>query len=111
MHDWIKILIIVTLSLPPLLGVVAWPLVALMSFMSFDAPGSGDSPLTIGLVISTIAYPWPTLAGAKYTYKNIKAKEFSRCWQSVLLTYGGVLAITVMFVAIEVFCDGKLVCK
>lgn len=111
MHDRMKIIFIVALGLPPLLGVVVWPFVALMSCMLFDAPGSSDSPLTIGLAILIFAYPAPTLAGARYTYKNIKAKQLSRCWQSMLLTYGGALAIAIMFVMLDVFCGGKLVCK
>lgn len=111
MHDQMKIGFIVVLSLPPLLGLVVWPLVALMSFMLFDAPGSEESPLTIGLAILTVAYPLPTLVGARCTYQNIKANQLSRCWQSVLLTYGGAFAIAIMDVAILVFCGGNLACK
>ena len=111
MHDQMKIGFIMAFSLPPLLAVLVWPFVAVMSIMLFDAPGSENNPLTIGLAILTLAYPLPTLAGARYTYQNIKAKQLSRCWQSTLLTYAGVFAIATMVVMIGVFCGGKLACK
>lgn len=111
MHDTVKIISLVALSLPPLIGLVGWPFIVLMSFMSFDAPGSISSPLTIGLFISVLAYPWLTLLGAKQTYQNVKTKEFRRCFQSLLLTYSGTFTVALMSMAIYVFCAGEFVCN
>lgn len=97
--------------LPPLIGIIAWPFISLLSFMAFDAPGSDSSPFTVGLVLSILMYPLPTLAGAWFTYQDIKKRDFSHCFLTVFLTYCGLFAIIILIEAIKIFCGNSFACR
>lgn len=110
MPTWALKLLFAVVNLPPLAGVLVWPFVALMSFMSFDAPGSGASPLTWLLVVTVWFYPIPTIFGARETYKNCKNRKFGKCVVTSFITYSGVLAIAFASITLQLFCGGKLAC-
>ena len=110
MPNWAKKLLFLIISLPPLAGLLAWPFMVVLSVMFFDAPGSGESPLTFALGLAVWCYPMPTIMGARMTYDNINVSGFSKCLATTFITYSGILAIIFLYLAIEVFCNGAFSC-
>ncbi len=83
-------------------------LAAAMSFMMFDAPGATDSPLTIALFISTLVAPLFCLLGAVVPWL-FRSKSFGKWLFCIPLI--DLAAFTIVFVAIDHYCAGSLVCK
>lgn len=95
------------LNLPPVLGLVAWPFVAMMSATIFDS-GAGWMTWLFALAIST--YPVPTLAGVILVYRDLKAGEAKRCYTWSVLSWSGTAFILLMLLIINLFCQGRFNC-
>ncbi len=94
------------LNLPPLLGLILWPFLVLVSPMFFDAPGSENNPLNWAFYYVVLAYPFPTIIGAIMSCYNWKKDADGRRWlASTLITYSGILAI-LLLAAIETVIRG-----
>jgi hypothetical protein len=92
-RERITVFWIALLNLPPLLGILAWPIAVFLSLFLFDAPGSQYSPLTALLNFAVLSYPFLTLLGASMTATNCRNRRFMRCAASTLITYSGMLAV------------------
>jgi hypothetical protein len=85
------------INIPPLLGVVLWPFLAMISYFIFDPPGSEKSWLVWTLHYALLAYPVPTVAGVILSWKKCKNNEYKPCFLYTLLTYSCLLLIILLF--------------
>lgn len=98
------------LNLPPLLGLLIWPFVILMSATLFDASGASTGWMTRLSVLAIWIYPIPTLAGPLLVYRHFKAGNPKRCYLWSLLSWSGGAFILLMFLMIDLFCQGQFGC-
>jgi len=110
MSDILKKTLVVGANIPPLLSLVSWPFMLLMSIFLFDAPGSTRSIPTLGLATTIWAYPLPVITGAILTYKAFRANDYGRCVQGTALSYSGALLVGIMYGVIVWVCGGQFVC-
>lgn len=88
-----------------------WPMMVLSSAMIFDAPGSEDNPLTRLIALWSITYPLPILVGGVGVWFNRKQEKNTRIVIFSLISLLSLGIGIVLFVLLEVFCDGQFACR
>jgi hypothetical protein len=97
-------------SIAALMSLLPWLLLAAMSAMLFDSPGSTSSFPTQLIYLAIWLHPLGAISGSILTLSNMKQRDPRR------FLLGGVLCLlpltlaSASYLAISVFCGGKLAC-
>jgi hypothetical protein len=91
------------------MSLLPWLILAGISVMLFDAPGSTGSFFTLLVFISIWAHPLAAIAGAFIIFGN-ERNEPRRYVRGMLITIVPVVFALVSFAAIGSFCGGRLAC-
>src|SRR5690606_1559511 len=94
------------------LGLLPWAAIFMFSFFLFDAPGSGSSPLTVGLFYAIASYPLLVIAGFLASGGFWRARD-DRHWRRFLafLPLISPVAAVVFLLAINALCRGQFSCR
>ena len=92
------------------LGILAWPLAFFSSLFFFDAPGSEDNAITIGLAISVVVYPLPTILGNILYWKKRALSSNIEKLIHTLIGATGYLVVVIFMVLLDVICEGRFAC-
>ena len=92
------------------LSLIAWPMIALLSMMMFDAPGSEDNTLTLLLAWSIWLYPVPILIGTIGSLVSLIVKaRLSILTAFTLVNFMAPTGILVCLSLVEIINDGRFV--
>lgn len=105
MSDMFKKILVIVANIPPVLGLIAWPVLCMMSALLGDS--SSTNLPTLCLMLAVLVYPVPVLAGIWHTYKALRQNDYARCVRGTLISYSCALFIGAMICIIMWFCDGK----
>lgn len=108
MPDILKKALVIALNVPPLSGLLVWPVMCMI------APVLGDSGRTslptMGLMLAILVYPVPVLVGSWRTWKAFRSGDYAGCVRGTVISYSCALFIGVMWGIIMTFCGGKFAC-
>jgi hypothetical protein len=93
------------------LPVLAWPFLALMSILSFDAPGSENNPILLSMVTVALGYPMLYFFGATRARQKLKENEVSTALQFASLPVLAFVAFGVLYWLLKVMCGGTFTCR
>lgn len=96
--------VLLTLSLFPAF------VMAMFSPMLMDSPGSEENIITLSIMIGVISYPLITILFGILSWIFFKREKR---WVSLILMsypYIHIFFIILLFIALEVFCDGNFRC-
>ena len=88
-----------------------WPVMAMSSAMIFDAPGSEDNPLTQMIFWWALSYPIPVLVGSVGVWFNRKKEKNAMIIIFTMISLLSVIIGVVLFVLLDLFCDGQFACR
>ncbi|HBR54194.1 MAG TPA: hypothetical protein DEA82_08385 [Flavobacteriaceae bacterium] len=83
---------------------------AMFSPMMFDAPGASDSTLTIAMVTAIVTYPIAVVLMLILSWVFFAKRKHKAAIASSLIPALWILINIVLWVSIEIFCDGSFTC-
>lgn len=92
------------------LGVIPWPYIAYGTIFFFDAPGAASNPITIIFAISILIYPLPAVVGIIRFFNGWKRADLRACLVNTLVAISGYILVFIMWLLLEVVCDGSFSC-
>lgn len=108
MPDILKKALVIVANVPPLMSLLGWTAMCMLSILFFD---SGRTSLpTLGLALAILVYPVPVCAGIWRTWKAFRSNDYAGCVRGTLLSYSCALFIGAMWGIIMWFCGGKFAC-
>jgi hypothetical protein len=82
-----------------------------MSVFLFDAPGSSNNPINIGLYWSLLFYPVPAIIGI---FQFFRIRDKGTIKDEIKYTFigaSGYISIIIFVVLLEVICNGQTGCQ
>lgn len=93
-------------------GLMVIPSLFLVIFspMLFDSPEAGNNPITWGIFLSIISFPFVSVASIIIAWILYYKKKLKAALITILLPLLSIISLIVFVTLLQVYCDGVLSC-
>lgn len=95
-----------------ILGLLIIPSLFLVMFspMLFDSPEAGNNPITWGIFLSIVSFPFITFACIVIAWILYAKNKYKAAIITLLIPILNIISLVVFVVLLQVYCDGVLSC-